>query len=324
MRKSDKEKRKITGLREDHNIWNRREKVIGICCSDMHLSLKPPIWRSAEEDWLEAQKRPLLEIEELSTEYDCPVFCAGDIFNWWDSQPELINFALNYLPSRIYVIPGQHDLPLHNIKDIYKSAFWTLVMAGKVQYDNAFNQPRAIDGQTLLYDFEFGKEIKPLKFNSELLDVCMAHQYNWIRGYEYPGAPRAGKLGKNRNELKEYDVVIFGDNHKGFLTKIGKTTVFNCGTIIRRHIDERKYRPQVGLLLNTGEIKIHYLDISKDKYLHVKKDELKESDLDTREFFDELEKLGDVSLDFEEVVKRFFEGNKVNSKVKKIILKAMG
>jgi hypothetical protein len=102
--------------------------------------LKAPVWRSAEEDWLEAQRRPLKEVRELQNEHQCVVICAGDIFDrnrkisdGWDAPAELINFALEELPDGMYAIPGQHDLPNHQYIDIGRSAYWTLVKIGKIK-----------------------------------------------------------------------------------------------------------------------------------------------------------------------------------------------
>ena len=45
------------------------------------------------------------------------------------------------------------------------------------------------------------------------------------------------------------------------------TAIFNCGCLMRRKSDEIDYKPQIGLLLESGEIKLYFLNISKDKHL---------------------------------------------------------
>ena len=118
--------------RRDVPHMRESNKVIAILCADIHLQHKAPVWRSAEDDWYEAMRRPLKEITDLGYTHNCPIIIAGDIFTKWNSCPELINFALTYLPSGAYCIPGQHDLPNHQIKDIEKSAYQTLIKAGKI------------------------------------------------------------------------------------------------------------------------------------------------------------------------------------------------
>jgi len=90
-----------------------KAKVLAILMADIHLSLKAPIWRSAEPDWLDAQARPLKEVKLLQDKYKCPVICAGDIFDrsrktadGWNAPAELINYAIEYLPDDMYAIPA--------------------------------------------------------------------------------------------------------------------------------------------------------------------------------------------------------------------------
>ena len=300
----------------------RKENVKAIFCADKHLQHKAPIWRSAEPDWYEAMKRPLMELKELQKRYECPILCAGDIFDNWNSPPELINFALEYMPF-IYAIPGQHDLPNHNIDEIGKSAFWTLVKATQIEHSASLSN--VASSELTIHSYPYGKVITPISIDSEFTQLLLAHQYVWIPDFDYQGAPVENRLDKMKHQLKGYDVAVFGDNHKGFLTTAGKTTVFNCGTLMRRKSDEVDYRPMVGLLLSDGKIKIHYMDISKDKYLTIKNDNMitKLDDLKISDFVKELEKLGSTGLDFEEAVNRYFEMNKVARKTRQILLKAI-
>jgi len=300
------------------------DKIRAIFCSDIHLSLNAPIWRSAEPDWFAAMKRPLMEISRLSKKYDCPVICAGDIFDKWNSPPELINFAINYLPDKMHAIPGQHDLPLHNIKDIKKSAFWTLVEAGKIIYSK--DLINIADSKLTIYNFPYGQQITPTKNRSEFIQIALVHQYVCIEGYDYPNAPDDCYLRMNHKNLIGYDIIVYGDNHKGFKTEVNhESTIFNCGSLMRRKSDEIDYKPQIGLLTADGKIKVHYLDTSKDKHLKIieKSDNEAKVSADLNAFFKELEKLGDTSLDFEEIIKQYLNDGSIRKRIKKIILKAM-
>jgi len=308
-----------------------KPKVLAILLADVHLSLKPPIWRSAEPNWLEAQARPLNEVKSLQKKYDCPVICAGDIFDKWNSSPELINFALANLPDSMYTIPGQHDLPNHQYSDIQRSAYWTLVEAGKIISlpQNSFLTLPNIT----LWGFPFGNELEGCLgleghlSNGNELCIAIVHGYVWIDGCSYSNAPEDKKFGKRISGIKDnkwlgYDVVVYGDNHKGFLTQVATTQIFNCGTLMRRKSDEIDYIPQVGLLLDTGLVIPHFLDISKDKYIAEAKERVEPS-LEMGDFFDELEKLGKTALDFKEAMEEFFRGGGMSAEANQIILDAM-
>ena len=111
----------------------KTDKIVAIVCADIHLSSKAPVWRSNEPDWFAAMLKPLKQLVQLQAELECPVLIAGDIFDRWNASPELINFAMKYLPIvDTYAIPGQHDLPLHNYEDMEKSAYGVLKRAGTI------------------------------------------------------------------------------------------------------------------------------------------------------------------------------------------------
>ena len=311
-------------------MWSGDGKIIAIFCADIHLSLKAPVWRSAELNWLEAQLRPLQEIRLLQEKYDCPIFCAGDIFDRWNCSPELINWAIEFLPDNIYAIPGQHDLPLHQYEDIHRSAYFTLVKAGKIQ--NILPGVSMLESNIPVQGFPFGYDIKPHSKIGDGIEIAIVHDYVWSGKHHYPNAPADKRISHSNTynkiynfngKLYGYDIIVYGDNHKGFLTHAGKTTIFNCGTLMRRKSDEIDYRPRIGLLLESGVVVSHYLDISKDKHLDEVTSAKMNEDLDLSDFMDELEKLGKTALDFKEAMKEFLSKGKTLSEVKQIILKAM-
>lgn len=305
-------------------------KVLAILLADIHLSLKAPIWRSAEPDWLAAQARPLVEVGVLQKKYKCPVICAGDVFDrnrkasdGWNAPPELINYAIEYLPDNMLAIPGQHDLPNHQYDDIHRSAYWTLVKAGKIKNIRP-GGPMIVGDHLILFGFPPGYEIEPVRSSDDVPAIFMAvvHDYVWVGGCSYPNAPADRQLSRKLEQMKSYDVVVYGDNHKGFLAKNTPTEIFNCGTLMRRKSDEIDYEPQVGLLLANGLVVQYRLDTSKDKYITKAEEQVKAS-LEMGDFFDELEKLGKTALDFVEAMKEFLHSGKTSAEAKQIILKAM-
>ena len=293
----------------------REEDIVAILCSDIHLSHKPPTARSAEPDWYAAMARPLREIRNLAKEYETQIICAGDIFDRWNSPPELINFALKEMPGMIS-IPGQHDLPNHSLEEIHRSAYWTLVKARKLLHIDievtVADHPKA--RPTLcLHPFPWGEEVKPLteKTRSDVIHIAVIHEYCWIEDHCYPGAPDEQNLGKRTKQLKGYSASVWGDNHKGFV----RGDVCNCGTLMRRTIDEIDYRPFVGLLRADRTIDRHYLDISEDKFLEPEK--VIESEMsDLSEFIEELKTLGPDSLDFRTAVEQYIEREATSDGVK--------
>ena len=303
-------------------VRSNNSEVIAILCSDIHLSLKPPISRAGEPNWFDAMARPLRELETLRVKYGCPIICAGDLFDKWNSPPELINFALMTLPNDMYAIPGQHDLPLHNYEDIKKSAYWTLVKAGRIMDLNP-DKPRHMD-DFILHAFPWGYDIEPVE-KRELIQIAVIHQYIWEdQKNSYPGAPKENKLTKARKDLDGYDIAVFGDNHKGFLTTRGDCKILNCGGFMPRNADQIDYMPHVGLLFDDASLFIHYLDTSLD--IIESKGPIIDigEDMELQEFMSELMSLEESTLDFEEAMEQTLKKIKPNKAVKDLILEAMG
>src|SRR5438034_54953 len=68
--------------------------VVAIACSDIHLSLNPPLVRTSEPDWLAAQARQLEELASLSKIHSCPIIIAGDLFDKACPSVEFINWTI--------------------------------------------------------------------------------------------------------------------------------------------------------------------------------------------------------------------------------------
>lgn len=305
------------------------DEIIAIFCADLHLTLEPPVWRSAEPDWLKAQERVLDEINDLAEDYECPIFAAGDIFDKPIVSTELCNWAIEALPQ-MYAIPGQHDLPDHRYEDIHKTGFRNLVNANVIE-EIEYNVNPTSNSKIMIYGFPFDKKIEICQTTwYEHLTIALVHDYVWIPNHSFPNAPEEAKLtGKKEDYIDEkwfgYDVVVFGDNHKGFSVGMGKTTVFNCGTLMRRKSDEINYKPRLGLLTKKGKIIPYYLDTSQDKYIEPseakKKEEIEEENPNMSKFFKELEKLGKSALDFVQSMKNFLRQGGTEDEVKAVILK---
>ena len=106
--------------------------VAAIAISDLHLTLNTPSCR-AEKDWLEVMSGYFQQVKDYHQQVEgipygnvVPIICAGDVFDRPNPPIELVNWAIRTLPT-MYSVPGQHDLVHHNLSDIKKSAYWTLV-----------------------------------------------------------------------------------------------------------------------------------------------------------------------------------------------------
>lgn len=306
---------------------NEAMSVVAILTADIHLSENPPVARSAEPNWLKAMARPLDEICSLSDKHKCPVVIAGDLFDCHDPSPRLVNFAMRHWPRQnVYAVPGQHDLPHHNYQDVKKTAYWTLVEAKRiVNLHPGLPVEYALpQGPIRLHGFPWKEEVKPLvKPHDLLVEIAVVHEMVWDEKEPYPDAP--GRLRDMRRKYKGYDVVVCGDNHRPFYSKLAENSVlWNCGSLMRRRADQKDFRPSVGLLSADGTVKRYYLDVSKDKLIDKEeKPENGEADDSCREFMETLAKSADAALDYAEAVKRVLEQERHRPEVRRVVMECL-
>ena len=304
--------------------------VIAIACSDLHLSHQPPLARAGESNWYAAMIRALQQLRALKDQWKVPVIYAGDIFDRWNAPAELINFALQYLPTG-YAIPGQHDMPYHCYDLLHRSAYGTLVAAGHL---NNLKEPITLDsraGSVTLYGFPWGTALRSCPDAPHTFDtkIAIAHSFLWTKATGYPGAPEGGRLASMRTNLRGYDCAVFGDNHNGFVSSIkprdSRTTIMNCGTFMRRKADEIEYKPQVGLIRASGHIESVFLDTDNETMSanHLAAEAAVENKEAIKEFVKDLGDLSERDHDFRETLERLMEERSIAEPVKQFVLGAL-
>lgn len=306
--------------------------VVLLCVSDVHLSLRPPLARAGEKDWKECMKKALDQVKALSDLHRAPIVVAGDVFDRWDAPAELINWAIDNFPL-CYGIPGNHDLPSHRADLEHRSAYGALVRAEKItelgpdphialwQHKAPMFANRPVN--VFLYGRPFGGKIPKSRLESRGLHVLLVHEYLWVPGHNYTGAPEESRLDKTALKFDGFDVVVVGDNHLGFERKLASgTRVINCGTLLRRKSSEVHYRPHVGMIHSDGSVSRHPLDIEDDVITETVPDEVEEADEELSEFVAALSGAAE-SLDFREALVRHCRDNKVNKSIRELILEAL-
>lgn len=264
---------------------------------------------------------------------------AGDVFDRWNTPVEFVNFVIDRIPqTTILAIPGQHDLPHHRYDDIERSAYWTLVAAGKINTLEP-GAPWHL-GRMSIWGFPWGSEPQLPPIRTEKPDdwiwLAVAHRYLWKDGHTYPDAPQECSV-ENTGPLlwsaNGYDAAVFGDNHSAFLTDWSPTEcplcngsgmpagtserscpcskpvhILNHGAFIRRRTDERHLIPAAGILWSDGTITTVPLDTFGDKWAAVPvPDAMERAGADVAELTRLLETAADAPVSFRETALRYLE-----------------
>lgn len=303
--------------------------------SDWHFRLTTPRSR-AEEDWKAVQFEALYQIAQLCREHDCPVVIAGDVLDdGWRADkcpPELINEAYEILClfPHVYAVAGQHDLPNHRLDLFGKSALHTLSLTGKVTILD-WQHPQ-IFGGLVLTGFSWGElrqappepaKVRDVNSGSRLMNVAAIHANVWHNDTTKHKESRDDEsVGAWRKKLKGYDVAVFGDNHKGFLTprKDGGPVIYNTGGPLNRNSDEKGVKRHVGLVFDDGSVDKHYLNTSSERWKDAE-DALTDpaAKLTDTEFITDLAAVGPEFLDFVSSVMRHLRKKNVRDEVQRLV-----
>ena len=162
--------------------------IVAKFTSDWHLRHKRPSFRSTEKDWYQVMFRFFEQIlsigDDLSRPNSPPIFVAGDILDSAKEPPELINFLLDHMPT-VYAIPGNHDLPNHNLKDIHKTSYYTLQKAGKI-VNVPMNCPVEV-GNVVVQGVPWGCKAPKRQTNSLITHVLLGHRFIYSGDKPFPG-----------------------------------------------------------------------------------------------------------------------------------------
>jgi len=276
------------------------------------------------DNYLKAQERKYIFIAALSEKYSCPILIAGDVGN----KPEWKNWLLSYwiiftslTNQKIYVVPGQHDLPDHELERWKHSGLGVLsssdvlrVMIYKVEVIKKAERYISIS------PCPFGERI-PRKGQIWDRNILVMHKMVIKDKPLWPEqVARTGKYFLKKYPM--YDVILSGDNHNPFVTKYEGRILVNPGSLMRMTVDQKNHRPRVYLYYaKTNTVLPIFLPIQKNvvskKHISKKKERQKR----VKAYIRYLRKQYEIGLSFKKNILEYLEKNKIRKSIKKIILR---
>lgn len=300
------------------------ERPDAILCADLHLREDRPIGRT--DDFWETQKEKLTQLSNIQNYYDPipPILCAGDLFHKWKASPRLLSMALEYLPDDMIVVPGNHDLPAHNLNKLDWSALTTLEKAGKIIlltehfYDS--------DWSFQVFPFPYGADLKHAP-KGQYAKIALVHKFAYKGRKPFPGA--TGGVVSFMKKLKGYDLILCGDNHQPFthgtFGHVDNDPLFvNPGSISRQSSDQIKHRPRVYLWYSKSKAVLPvYLNIKRSaiSQSHIKA--VKEYNERVNLFVSKLNNPANIELDFISNLKNYMNANKISQPVYTKVMEAV-
>lgn len=296
--------------------------VSAILTSDLHLREDTPVCRT--EDFQRTLQRKLDWLSELQQSHGgVPILDAGDLLHHWKSSPALLSWVMLNLPHPFITVPGNHDMPQHNLSLLRTSGLYTLAVSTSV---------RMLDDEFPLWDDELPFDIYAIPWGVKTLHpdcpkprkhrkkVLLYHGLTYVGSEPYPGAEKEGLLASRLLErFLQFDLIVSGHYHSGFCcsSEDGKRLLVNPGGIARMTADEIDRQPYVYLWdaeRNVAEpvaVPIEQGVIRRD---HIERQEERNERMDA--FLSRMSQDVEIQLSFQENLRRYMAQNDISKTVR--------
>jgi len=291
-----------------------------ILTADWHIRADVPQCRI--DDFEMSMWNKVKFICDLADKHDVPILLAGDLGHRSQWPNWLIEKFMSIIDEvdeiEIMSIPGQHDLPEHNLEMVSRSAYGILIRSKHIYEDgDAYDNIVIRDYKYGISHFPYGVEIKKTKRL-----IAMTHQMVIEDKPEWPGqiANSAKSLLK---KFPGYKLILSGDNHKPFVVKYKDQILVNPGSMMRSTADQINHRPRVYLWeAKTNAIEAVYLPIIKGVIDRSHIETKKEKDARIEAYTKRLSERYEIGLSFEANLEAHFKTNRTRKPVKDRIWEA--
>jgi DNA repair exonuclease SbcCD nuclease subunit len=167
----------------------------------------------------------------------------GDFFTSTNISWDLFRHTASLLSSvkdklQIFVVYGQHDLRFHS-KDTTNTPLRPLEDLGLVTRLSPVAP--VLIGNVALWGSSW-MEDPPKELNPKLVNIWATHQTVTDDDKLWPGA-KDYSLAQHLLRKHPFNLIISGDNHKGFISRFGGRWLINCGSLGRTNIDQATHLP---------------------------------------------------------------------------------
>lgn len=294
-----------------------------IITSDIHLREDRPACRI--DDYFETQSKKIEWLCDLQIKYDCPVLDAGDLFAKSKPSHFMTQWAIRNIPNGFHTIPGNHDLPSHNLSLLEKSALGVLDAAGAA--DVMICNPLNLD-KVIVHPYPWGAETHPLDKKNKhdsLFYVALCHIMVFTGQIPWPDCVDLSARQLLR-KMKGYDLIITGHNHKAFIIKSRGRLLVNPGSLMRSNASQIDFKPRVYLWYSEdNHVEPVFVPIEEGIITTDHLDAIKEKDKRINAFVEKLHSSGDmnISSSFERNMEEYFKQNKTTEVVRQTVWEAL-
>jgi len=300
-----------------------------IITADWHLRSNRPRCR-LDPNWIETQKNALNQIAKYARENEADVFVIGDIFHSTNETTneviglvqELAGQLFEECGKSLYILAGNHDLPQHNLDNIYRSAFNILINT-----KNIFHI-RDYDG---FVEFGYKHSAGDFGEQDENLQIIFKHVLCFPETAKIPPSDKIVKPSELFAQFDNAKYIFTGDYHRQFIYegKKKKTqTLLNPGCLLRQAADTIAYVTSVFLVEfqnQNKELKYTSLPIVDNEEMvtdeYIENEVMRNSRIEA--FIERIKENEHVTFDFITNVHNLMNSNDIEKNVKDAILELL-
>lgn len=294
-----------------------------ILTADLHIRDDQPECRI--DDFEKSMWNKFKFLDKLRQKHNAIILVAGDVFHRHKPHPWLINKCLEHLPTDMYVIAGNHDLPNHSLKHLQRSGLQTLVLSEKIhllEFEEGVPEIIKSKKQIEIYPFHYGEKLFNVEREPGILKIAMIHRLVTQTKDDLWRHTTARAAPKFIRQLHGYDIILTGDNHITFTTQYKDTTLINPGSFMRTTAAQMEHVPSVFLYdadIGPSSIKKiplpHTMGVVSRK--HLERKEQQNERMVT--FVSKLNEDYELGLFFEKNIENYFEHNKETHAVRSMV-----
>jgi DNA repair exonuclease SbcCD nuclease subunit len=273
------------------------------------------------DDFVETQFQKLEFHYQKAEEYDVPIVFAGDLGktpswpNWLIKK--YIDLFLKYEKriKRVYLVPGQHDLPNHNLQ------LWEYGAIGilhSVCCLDVVLSPIITETDFALYPFPYGAKLQNLEGPlSGKPSLAVLHKMI-INDPLFPGQQALDAVSLVK-QMSGYDLILAGDNHQAFTIE---NKFINAGSMARTKSDQINHKPRIYLWgIDDGEFFVDeiFIPISEGVITRAHLDEAEERGNIRLEELKNRDMSYESKLDFVSNLESYFFANDADQEVRQLI-----
>ncbi len=290
-----------------------------IFLADLHVRSDVPVART--DDFIAAQTNKLKFISKIQKENDSLVLIAGDIFDKAISSPFVEKRIIDTMPF-FYGIPGQHDLPYHNINNYTKSSLSLIEAANRAKI-LITDELIELKNKIYITGFPFGSDFENRKApKGYYKKIALVHQM--IHSNKKIHDSLESTFGLDLLKKSNYDIIVIGDNHQSFIYEYKNRYLINCGSMMRNTAGQREHVPCVWLWNSEKNV------ITKKK-IPCEQDVLSREHIEIKEqkdkrmfsFIQRMNNSYEIKTSFVQTVTSLLNANKVKKRTKEILYECM-